>query len=658
LSKLEAALAWARRGFPVFPLEPNGKKPLDQTSWPEQATTDEVRVRALWTLPVLGTEADYNIGMLCTDRIVIDIDVKQGKDGYNEFRQLTANSDLPWNTLVVRTPSGGLHLYYEGPDSGNAPITPAVDVRSHNGYVVVPGSTIDGVAYRVERDVVPAWIPFVLEERLTAYAARSERLATGELDTEAAIQAGINFLQSTPPAIEGQRGDETTFIVAARLVRELALSPEKALELMMGYYNERCIPPWSLDELQRKVRNAYEYGTADAGRLDAASLFGGLEIKPPPSIFAFATAGLTWGNAVDPMATKPRPWLLDKLLMLGNTTAILAPGGVGKSTLALIIAAHLAMGLDFGPHHTYMACRSVIYNGEDDLEEQSRRLQAVCTAYNFDYNAVRERIMFLGDKDGDMRIVVKNGNVATVNQAVVSGLIDLLKDPTIGLFGGDPLIDMHGVNENDPNEMNLVMRVLKQLATAANVAVVIVHHTVKAGSERQENRVGNMDIGRGSSAIVYKARASFTLLDASADDCEQYGIQDGDRHTWVRLDDAKGNSFLRSDKPLWFRREGTRILNGEVVGVLKFTELVKSTTYMKLRVAGILIDNLLSMGAATMTMAQATAIVKAGEPVYSNKTEAEIRSRIEGMFNTPTEVRGRRLEVRRDPSGKALVILS
>jgi hypothetical protein len=51
MSKLQAALSLAR-GFPVFPLVPNGKEPL-YDDWPSIATTDPNAIRQMWTDPVL-----------------------------------------------------------------------------------------------------------------------------------------------------------------------------------------------------------------------------------------------------------------------------------------------------------------------------------------------------------------------------------------------------------------------------------------------------------------------------------------------------------------------------------------------------------------------------------------------------------------------------
>lgn len=653
MSKLRAALAWAARGFPVFPLLPDSKEPAFGGSWHEHATTDIATIRSMWTDPVLGTEQDYNIGMDCTDRVVVDIDEKwytdaktgekRKKDGYNQYMQLGGSFD----TLVVKTPSGGYHCYFEGPDSANVNIARDIEIRSHHGYVVAPGSTIDGVPYEVITDIEPAWIPLNVEKLLKAPEVRRDMPEGFELDSAANIQAGINYLQSTPVAIEGQRGDETTFITAARLVRELGLSPFTAFELMRDHWNERCIPPWQLDELQGKVENAASYGTADVGRLDPSILFATVNVEPPPSPFT-AVAAFGFGNAAIPSAIRPRPWLVDRVLMTEKVTAIGAVGSGGKSSAGLALAAHLALGRDFGKHKVHKKCKTIVYNGEDDVEEQSRRLLAVCVEYGFDYQEVSRSVMLLSYEDVNMKLVKVDGRSAVPNDAVVNGLIELAKAEDIGCIILDPLVDVHSCDEGDSTQMNVVMQIIQHIAKTAGVAVLVMHHTTKAGSEKQENRIGNMDIFRGSSAIVYKSRVAFTLMDASAQDAQDYGMQDSERHAWVRMDDAKMNLSLRDATPMWFRKVGVRIQSGDFVGVLKHEELTKSVNHLRLRLAELLINTMMVNNTATMPMMQAVGVIRAGEPLMANNKDLEIRQKLESSFALPIMVREKTLQVVRE----------
>jgi len=650
MSKLQAALAWAARGFPVFPLVPNNKEPLHD-DWPSVATTDPAAIRAMWTDPVLGIERDCNIGTLCTDMVVVDVDVKNGKDGHNEYMQLGGTYD----TLVVQTASGGYHCYFEGPDSANISISDAVDIRSHNGFAVAPGSTIDGVPYVVVTDREPAWVPLAVEKRLQPPYARTYAGETEAIDSPAAIEAGIRFLESAPPAIEGQRGDETTFVTAARLVRELALSVDTAFNLMATYFNPRCVPPWSLDELRGKVENAHAYGTADHGRLDPSVTFATVSVQPPPSVFA--QIGTVFGNATATGSLPPRPWMVDRLLMLHENTLLLAPGSVGKSSVVLAVAAHLAVGRDFNTFKTHVKCKSVIYNGEDDVNEQTRRLLALCIQYRLDYDVVRQNVMLLSSDHIDLRLVGAQSNTPYRNDAMYRQLIDVLSDPDVGMFGADPLVDMHTVDEGNNVHMNFVMQTFKHVAREGNVCNLIAHHTTKGNGARQEERIGNMDIARGASGIVYKARIAYTLLNATQQDCEDYGMQDADRGLYVRLDDAKMNLALATNKPIWFKRETVNLANGDAVGVIHPVQMQKNTSNMRMRLADILMDTMTVNAQATMTISQAVAVIKATEPLYANKTDVDVKKRLEGLFATAVQVKGRTLHARREGEGAKATLL-
>lgn len=650
MSKLRAALAWAARGFPVFPLAYNAKEPL-YDDWPSLATCDPDTITRMWTDPVLRTERDYNIGTLCTDRVVVDVDVKNGKDGHNQYMQLGGT----YETLVVRTTSGGFHCYFEGPDSSNAPIADAVDIRSHNGFVVAPGSTIDGVAYEVVTDMPPQWVPMGVEQRLRPPYARSEGAVTTSLDSPASVEAGKRYLESAPVAVQGQRGDEVTFVTAARLVRELALSVDTAFHLMAEHWNPRCEPPWTLDELRGKVENADAYGTATMGRLDPSVLFAGVHVDPPPSVFASQALG--FGNALEAQAMPARPWVIDRVLMLHETTLLLAPGSAGKSSVALAIVAHLALGRDFGPYKTRIKCKSIVYNGEDDIAEQSRRLYAVCQSYNLDYNEVKGSVFLLSSADVDLKLVASAGRTPILNDVMFNQLVELASNPDVGLMVYDPLVDIHDVDEGDNPHMNYVMRVLHRVAREANVCNLVLHHTTKAGTAKQEDRVGNMDVSRGASGIVYKSRISFTLMNATTQDCEEYGLQEGERNTWVRLDDAKMNLALASGDPTWFRKEGVRIPSSDVVGVLKYTELTRNTSRLRIRIAEILLNTMTMNGQASMPIGQAVAVVKSNEPLMANKTDTEIKKRLEGYFATAVEIKGRTLHARREGEGPRSTLL-
>ncbi len=265
---LHHALAWAKRGFRVFPLEANSKKGFVVSNWVSAATTDPEQIKKWWADPIWDGDLDYNIGCLTTGWIVADIDVRDGKHGLDS----AAGLHLDKTSLTVRTASGGFHIYYAGLDYGgkNEILGPGsgLDVKAFHNYVLAPGSSIGGKFYTVEVDAEIEMVPDVLASLLGPPGTRT-RGSTDEIsdDSEAALAEAKHYLEHVAPiAVKGQGGNSTAYKVAAKLTRDLGLSEDAATDLMMKHWTPRCIPPaWTERKLGAIVDHANHYGLAEKG---------------------------------------------------------------------------------------------------------------------------------------------------------------------------------------------------------------------------------------------------------------------------------------------------------------------------------------------------------------------------------------------------------
>ncbi len=165
-----AALVAAARGFPVFPLWPGSKRPIEK-GWQFRATTERSIILERWrALP-------YNIGIACGNGLyVIDLDSGRGQTpppgwaGASHGREVlarvaaAAGQCAPGPTYRVLTPSGGEHLYFAAPR--NPPLRNTagrlgwrVDTRGSGGFVVGAGSVLPTGIYRLVDDTPPAPLP-------------------------------------------------------------------------------------------------------------------------------------------------------------------------------------------------------------------------------------------------------------------------------------------------------------------------------------------------------------------------------------------------------------------------------------------------------------------------------------------------------------------
>lgn len=148
---LIAALAYARRGWHVFPCKPLGKQPATRNGF-KDATTDEEQINRWW-----AAMPQANIGLrtgAASGVFVIDIDVKGGVDGFGNWLALCkAHGWLSSpNVIAAGTPSGGAHFYFTyaaGITTARGKLPEGVDVRGEGGYVLLPPSDVDTPATRI-----------------------------------------------------------------------------------------------------------------------------------------------------------------------------------------------------------------------------------------------------------------------------------------------------------------------------------------------------------------------------------------------------------------------------------------------------------------------------------------------------------------------------
>ena len=142
---LRHALAYAARGWPVFPCQAGRKTPATAHGH-RDATTDPGQITAWY-----DRHPNWNLAIAtgAPGPDVLDVDDHgPAGNGWAAFTKLSRAGLLDGAAAYIRTPSGGLHAYFTGSDQRNGHL-PAhhLDFRSAGGYVLAPPSWAGGRPY-------------------------------------------------------------------------------------------------------------------------------------------------------------------------------------------------------------------------------------------------------------------------------------------------------------------------------------------------------------------------------------------------------------------------------------------------------------------------------------------------------------------------------
>jgi hypothetical protein len=184
-----SVLEYGARGWAVFPCKRLSKKPATAHG------VKDARKGPYWLKQYWADHPGGNIGLACGEESgvwALDIDVKDGKPGYETLALLEALFGSLPPTLAQKTPSGGEQRFFTMPADGKVMnsvekrLGPGLDTRGDGGYVVLPPSIhpdhltgpryawVDAAAPIVK---APDWLLTLLQggpEELAALAAAVE----------------------------------------------------------------------------------------------------------------------------------------------------------------------------------------------------------------------------------------------------------------------------------------------------------------------------------------------------------------------------------------------------------------------------------------------------------------------------------------------------
>ncbi|WP_291201508.1 AAA family ATPase [Hyphomonas sp.] len=266
----------------------------------------------------------------------------------------------------------------------------------------------------------------------------------------------------------------------------------------------------------------------------------------------------------DPAAVPRRPWIYGHLFMRGTLTVTVAPGGMGKSILALTEAIAMAAQRDLlGETLPEGGLRVWYVNCEDPdgaaNPELTRRATAVCKHYGLNAEDLAGRLFLdsavltpikLAGVEADQRsYAVDEPEFARLEQEIRLRAIDVV------IF--DPFVSIHDLNENDNPMIDRLAKRLVKLASTTNCAVHLVHHTRKSnGSEN------DADSSRGASALVAAARIVRVLNGMTANEADKAELPKGSHRRFFRTSLDKQNLAPAQSDRNWHQLMSVDLGNG------------------------------------------------------------------------------------------------
>jgi len=573
---LDLALSMAER-FHVHPTNPINKEPLTNHGFID-ATQDLDQIAAWWrwwpnAMPAIAT----GVSGLC----VLDIDVKNEKDGLATLEALGHSvEDFIGQTPVTRTQSGGYHIYFRADPalrlgSGTSAAGPGLDIIDATGYVIAPGAVMgSGARYEPitefdEVEILPA--PGWVYEAVAAKRKRKGPPPASAVNTG----GGTNVGELTSNILNQINLHDSIRDLAAHHVK--AGMGGGAVTNMLRSLMQASTGPrdkrWQerYDDIPRAVSSAEtKFGRPEPFEGPALHIpRAQVEARNQPGENGAALQARPFDGEIP----APREWAFGRFLMTGQVSVLAGPPGVSKSTFAIQTSVAFATHRPFAGMDPASTGPAWVFNNEDDCAELNRRVLAACKIAEIDPRDLNGRLYLNSGADTPLLVAREDRASRTiVREPHVDALVAEIQRLGVKLLVIDPFAETFEANENDNGHMKRVAALYREVAQRGGCAVLLVHHTPKSADG--DHSAGDQSAVRGASSITGVARIVTTLFPMTKKDAEDLSIPLCERHLYVRLDDAKANFSLISDRATWLRKKGQNIGNGsgltpsDVVGVL------------------------------------------------------------------------------------------
>lgn len=484
----EAALRYAKIGLAVFPLIERDKKPLTANGF-KDATTDPAKIEEWWSIHP-NANVGVATGQISGGLVAIDMDVdkEKDKDGYHTFTKWCDDNFLilpdSWLSITGR---GGYHLFYRSlfPVPSKIGWLEDVDIRADGGYIVAPPSIHpNGTRYEWEQDPEEY-------ELITSDDTEVEFIFNSVLvDNKASRSEPLQVPDEIP---EGHR-DEFMFKLACKY-QAMGMSDSEMMAALTVANQERCKPPLTEKEIQKKLKQAQKYQKGEVVSVGSNNLTRKTYNKTGRKIEESITETDLEMPTLENFEERDKEWLIPGYMPKGCVTLLCSDGGIGKTTIWCDTLAAFTTGrttifdkaLEI-PFQTGEK-RSVMYFSKEDPTEEilKRKLREA--------GADQKRIRCFGLDDERLSKI-------WYGSLLLEKLVEKYK-PDIVVFDTLQAFLPDGVDMAKRKDMRDALNPLNALGAKFGTSFLMVMHTNKSNSSGRQRMADSSDIwDLGRSALM------------------------------------------------------------------------------------------------------------------------------------------------------------
>lgn len=287
--------------------------------------------------------------------------------------------------------------------------------------------------------------------------------------------------------------------------------------------------------------------TAIAEKLAALAAAGGEDD-------AFSRPALTLAGAE--ATTVPAPDFLVTPLQRGDVGIISGADGSGKSFVALALAASVSHGVSVGGIFAAPPARrrALYLAGEDRDSDHQRRMQTLARRMRQDGVRSLDGVLDVRPLHGQRMPLLEK----TRDGYAKTGWAMRFAREAAGydLIIIDPLRMFHDLDESDGPGMDMLVRMLVEIAIKNQQAIVVIHHIGQGAilDSRDDHHAG-----RGATDFPAGCRAAWTLRGMSQKEATTAGIDEDQRRDWRVLVNGKASHGRESGRT-WLQRQADGLL--------------------------------------------------------------------------------------------------